>query len=806
MFKRIFHQPYLPIIVAPLILFAPLLFSGKALFWGTPALQFVPWWSWAWETFLDGHLPLWNPLLGMGAPLIANYQSALFYPPNWIYFLTYAIGGVGFMAWAQALMVTLHLIWAGLGMALLARKLGMGKLAQTVSGLAFSLSGYLVARAWFASINAAVAWLPWVLFFAFDAVQDRDRRSWLKVGLVIGMQLLAGHAQTAWYTLLLAVLWVVYWGWGSPAVAPGFLEEHTADANSNRNRVRLSPEILRKFGPGIKIRLRGLFVSGIGLSLAALMGVAMAAVQLFPTAVYLMQSQRSAAVDMEFALNYSFWSWRFLGLLAPGIFGSPVTGDYWGYGNFWEDAIYVGMLPLLLALGGIASVMLKKYSTDRSPRSLIGWLLFVAATSFLLALGKNTPIFPWLYKHIPTFDMFQAPTRISIWAVFALALLAGIGTQKWRRPEGRGLYWTRLGTAGAFAVSLGAGLTFYAMDGTSPSFIWATALAGFWALGAGVLTLTAPEKDSLPGQKSHIWWSWAVTIWVCADLLVAGWGLNPGIETTFYTQTAPAVAQVEEFIAEGRIYLPMDHEDALKYEHFLRFDTFDLDGDALRGTLLPNLNMLDGFPSVNNFDPLVPGRYAQWMESLEKVDDATKEDLLDLMGVTLLEEVDAARGAEVRYVPLEGAGRLRWVPCAVNAEDEVDALEKVFSGEVNFENKVILEGDGAPQTSECASAQGQIRLEDENPNQITLRVEADQTGWVVLSDVWYPGWHAWIDGTPAPMLRANYLFRAVEIPEGEHYIQLKYLPMIFYAGAGVSVFACCWILLWKWEKFRIFLR
>ncbi len=62
------------------------IFTGKAMFWGTPMLQFSPWWAQAWRTLQSGQLPLWNPLVGMGAPLLANYQSALLYPPTWVYF------------------------------------------------------------------------------------------------------------------------------------------------------------------------------------------------------------------------------------------------------------------------------------------------------------------------------------------------------------------------------------------------------------------------------------------------------------------------------------------------------------------------------------------------------------------------------------------------------------------------------------------------------------------------------------------------------------------------------------------------
>ena len=169
-FHRIFRSKFLLIVLAPFILFAPIYLTGKALFWGTPATQFVPWRGFAWEVIKSGQIPLMNPLVGMGAPLIANYQSALFYPPNWLYFLFKEIGGIGALAWVQAPIVAVHLAWAGLGMAFLARRLGQRGLSQSVSGLAFGLSGYLVARAGFLSINATVAWLPWIILISTNLV------------------------------------------------------------------------------------------------------------------------------------------------------------------------------------------------------------------------------------------------------------------------------------------------------------------------------------------------------------------------------------------------------------------------------------------------------------------------------------------------------------------------------------------------------------------------------------------------------------------------------------------------------------
>ena len=96
------------------------------------------------------------------------------------------------------------------------------------------------------------------------------------------------------------------------------------------------------------------------------------------------------------------------------------------------------------------------------PPALTALLWGVFAVALLLGLGDHTPVFPWLYRRIPTFALFQAPTRWLIWGQIALALLAGIGVHAWRRPVGRGLYWTRLGVMGGVAVMLGAGLAWAA--------------------------------------------------------------------------------------------------------------------------------------------------------------------------------------------------------------------------------------------------------------------------------------------------------------------------------------------------------
>lgn len=773
----------LPLLLVPFILLAPVYLRGQALFWGTPLLQFIPWWNYAWETLSAGHLPLWNPLVGMGAPLLANYQSALFYPPTWLYFLLAWLGGVKAMAWGQALLVAAHLGWAALGMGRLARRLGLGLLAQAVAGLAYGLSAYLVSRAWFLSINAATSWLPWVLLCLtalLQADQPRERRrASLLLTLCLCMQLLSGHAQTTWYTVLLAALWA------------GFHWVEMARSGQSR----------RMFG------------SFLHLALAMALALGLAAVQLLPTAEYLAQSSRASEVDFAYALNYSFWPWHLLTFLAPGLFGSPVTGDYWGYANYWEDAVYIGVLPLFLALSAFFAALRRRGSNQNlAPGLRPGLTRFLAAitgVSLLLALGSFTPLYPWLYRHIPTFDMFQAPARWMLWGVFALSLMAGIGAERWRRPGARALYWTRLGTAGAFSVMLGAGLGWRLLGDVSPTFVRATAFFGLWALGAGSLSLLAPP--SLQGEPAAPtnqrlafgWWRWAVVAWISFDLLVANWGLNPAGSLDLYAPS-PTSASVQALARGGRLYLPDALEYELKYERFLRFDTFDPGEDwlALRAAQLPNTNMLDSLAAVNNFDPLLPGRFVEWLEMLEQAAPQAQSQLLRLMDVGVIETLQSGQPYGVGFQPVPAGGRVRWVPCAWLAVSQEDARQRILGGQVDFDLQVVLEPSVAqPQAGlDCAAQSGfvnpgalELSMTSDGPNRLMIDLHAPADGWLVLSDVWYPGWRAWVDGHPTSVWRANYLFRAVEVAAGDHQVVFAYRPASFWVGGGISLFA--WLIL-----------
>jgi hypothetical protein len=768
----------LPVIFAPIILFARILFTGRVLYWGLPALQFIPWRFLAWENIQQGMIPLWNALNGMGAPLLANYQLALFYPPGWLVYLFAALGGITWLAWSHTLLVVLHLIWAGLGMARLARKIGLQPLAQSLCGLSFGLTGYFVARGGFFSMVWAGAWIPWIFLYTSDlgmpvwteAGSGRQKNLHLPLVLAIALQLLAGHAQLCWYSLTLAALWVVAGGW----VNSGFRQ-----AGSN----------LVKF------------------TLAAMVAVIISSVQLLPTLEYLQQSQRSAAVGYETAMTYSFWPWRLISLFAPDFFGNPGSGNYWGYASFWEDAAYIGLVPMLLALSTFTGLFLKKKKDPLlnkfSPLNTFLWCC--AGVGILLALGKNTPIFPILYKYVPSFDMFQAPSRFMVWFVLAFCLLAGIGVEIWHTPTGKGLYWFRLATAGMAAVTIGAILSGIFIKGDIHfSFIRAAAIAGIWGLGGGLLTLL---KTPVEKKGRQAIWQAAVVLWVGMDLVSAGWNLNPSLPAPFYQALEPGVKLIGQATNGQRLYLSPNDEYLLKFARFFRFDDYGLIEDATHFSqvILPDVNLVKGIASVNNFDPLVPARYARWMDNLASLPADQVLPWLSLMNVGTVESLEIDNPLGVSFTTQQASNAFYWTNCAFPASGAEDAWTKLnrelsHLPEGQPFRKVVLEAETGPAAACDQAGSAMIDQTGVSNSEVQLDVSSAKSGWLVSSNTWYPGWIAQVDGKNVPLLRANYLFQAVWLPAGIHRVSLIYRPVVFYAGACLSLLGLIGILAKKYWR------
>jgi hypothetical protein len=777
------------ILVGPVILLGRFLINGQALYWGLPLLQFIPWQAEAFEQIKSGIIPFWNPLSGMGSPLLANYQLALFYPATWCLFIFYLIGSTAWLAWGNTLVMFFHLIWAGIGAVLTMERIGLGRLNQAIAGLAFSLSAFLVSRLGFSGEVWVAAWLPWVIW-------SISGKRFLPIVICLTFQLLAGHAQLAWYSILFAVGWTVVWGW-------------------------------------YRARWDGIFRSLLRLLAAGILAGLLAAIQLVPTAEYLAQSQRGNEVDYETALSYSFSPYHLINFIVPDFWGNPGLGNYIGNTNYWENAGYVGVMPLIFALTSLIFVFKRRkradlpdahpdestssihdafydrgrkqsqYQANRwlcfqdevprvmdTPGLLVGFLWITAVGGFILALGKFSPVFPLLFRHIPTFNMFNGPARFLLWTVFSLALLAGIGAQNFGMAHGRGLYWLRMGSAGAGAMTAGAFLVPLFGFGLRPGVSTAVAAAGFWGLIGGIFWLI---QSSPKVRTSQPWLTVGLVFVVFFDLLTAVWWLNPAAEIQLFAIKSD-LSQKFMFSESGsRLYLPPADEYEIKYNRLFRFDDFG-HADKLKQAIeqiLPNTHLLQGVPSINNFDPLIPGRYYSMMRYIGGLDPFSRESWLRLMNVGVVEKLSPSSREEVVFEILPGASRFSWSDCVIFTDDESSTWAELVTRMSGHEKPpLILEGKrGVDSQSNRCTNNGMTTLEilEDQPVRLSLWVKTSQDGFLMTADTWYPGWKATIDSQPVQMYRSDYIFRAVELPAGQHLVEFAYQPWSFHIGAVLSL-------------------
>ncbi len=428
---------HLAVLAAPvgltLLFFWKILLTNLILVGVDTFLYFYPYKAYAAAALRQGRLPLWNPHLFMGAPLLANSQVGLFYPPNWFFLWLDAPGQV---AWSIGLHITLA---GGLMLALARLGLRLGWPGSLAAAILFAFGGYLGAQVEHVNQLNAAAWLP-LLFLLADFSQCRPRRLlWvLLLGLVIALTLLAGHAQTVFISLAgLGLYGLARAGLKQlPSQRGGLREGETQQTldltlGDNLNLTPL-PRPPAQIAPPLKGRftfyvLRFTFYAFHSLwPLAAACGLAvlLAAVQLLPTAELSGLSIRSGGLSFREVVSFSLRPTALhYSLLPPlGLDMSQVLGE-----AFSEWVAYLGISGLVLALLGLLVAL---WRPAARPFAL------VAGSGLVLSLGLFTgPLYLALYYLVPGFNLFRVPARWLLLYAFGMAVLAGFGVDALGEPR-----------------------------------------------------------------------------------------------------------------------------------------------------------------------------------------------------------------------------------------------------------------------------------------------------------------------------------------------------------------------------------
>ena len=703
--------------------------------------QYYPLQLFAARELAAGRLPAWDPFINAGQPGLADIQTGFYYPLNLVPNSILALLGLAFSIEFLTAQVILHFSLASLFTYLfvrhLARRAGAripaARFAGAVSALTFTYGGYLTTfPVQQLTILETAIWLPLILLFLDRAFFHTRRLPEITcAGLALACALLAGHPQTAMYVVYAVLAYGLFLTWSVRHA------EHRTPKTRSVERSALGQRLLVVF-------------------LLLVLGVVLAAVQLVPTLGFIARSTR-AGLDYE-AVAWGFPLAEMTHLLYPGYFGGSPQ--------------YVGILPMILAVAALFVV--------RAQREVIFWL-GLGALALLLAFGGNTFLYSVTYLLAPGFGAVRNQERIIFLFAFAASVLAGYGAltlvQPLPRQKRKGFCRFTRGLVWLFVAFLALTVLFYfgylqgLQNGVEINLFEGLLrhhILLLLILGGSAVLFTLRRT----GRFRRKWLIVLALGLVWLNLFTINWRFNLADPTasTPYPETG-ITAYLKEQPGTFRIssagLLPGGASAGIVYE------LEDITGNTpLR---------LDAF---QQFEERVES-WRRWQ--LLNVHYVLSRKALDGPG---LERVYDEGGIRVYRIgdPLPRA----WVVYDTVLGDDDQAIELINSE--GFDPKsiaILLPEDEELMLSAGGSSGTAAEVVHAEPGKLSLKVSSSDAGVLVVSQPFYPGWQASVDGEAVTIHRVDAMLQGIPLKAGPHQVELWYRISPLPAILTLAVLVVC---------------
>ncbi|MEX2109972.1 MAG: hypothetical protein WD802_05190 [Gemmatimonadaceae bacterium] len=707
-----------------------------------------------------GQFPLWNPYLFGGMPYVAAMHGDIFYPT---FLLRLILPTDVAMTWG----FIIHLFLAGIFTFGFLRATGFSFPGALAGGLAYMMSGQIasyVSPGHDGKLFVS-ALFPLALWMLHRGIRGGRASSWGALALIIGLAVLSPHPQLLQYMLLACGAYALFLSLAKLDADPGPFPHEFA-------------------------------VKRLAAALGAVMvGLAMGAVQYLPVREYVPWSPRAGGLaNYETATSYAWRPEELLNTYLPQFSG--LLDAYWGRNFFHLHSDYVGAVVLVLA--GAAFLGLR---ADPRRRHIIFWsaTLFVAV---LWSLGSATPFYRIPYAIVPGTKYFRAPATIFFVGALAISVLASAGTERFLQ-----LRVTRKYLIGWLAFAGAMGLL------ASASVL--TAFAASFAEGAQLDRLEANKGGLIVGA-----WRSFVFVGLTAGLgfallrqripaRYAGWGLAAllavdlwSIERLYWMFSPPASA----IYASNEIVETIKAEPqparvlALPLKETMQSDAL-LTGDALmshrvrsvegyHGNQLARYNQLIGRPEARG--RMITPNVLQLTN--------TKFVLTNIPQIPFLPNaklvkgpVRDASGEETYLFQLDGVHPYAWLtPVAVKANDE-QVLATLLDPRFDVRRAALFDNTADVSVADAVRALPEplpitatVRRYEPGKVEIDLSVPAPKGAALIVSENFYPGWRAQVDGKPARIGRANLSLIGVELPEGARRVELEFTSPSYETGKTIT--------------------
>jgi hypothetical protein len=732
--------------------------------WGAKAMKQQPLWDYisnlpglfraGWEPLQDGGRTLeggWNAL-GL---LLHRFLIMHFFPfPSSI-------------AW----LAVLSLLWGGIGTFLYCRTIGVGRCGALAAGLLYALcteNASLINAGHIQKIEA-ISWAPWAIFFLEKSLRSGRFFHYAMTALMLAIQFFTMHWQIAFYTCLaVGAYWFFY-----------VIERFAADAGGYSKL--FAKDLL--LASAILI----LFFSTVAMSFAPLLS-------------WSKQSERGGGMSQEAGLSWSMPPEELLSFAIPGLVGysRQEAGDapekdqvyYWGRMHFTQTNDYLGLLPwFLLPLTVI-------FIRDRYTR----FFSFLLVATLLMALGKYTFVYRFMFDHLPGFSTFRVPKMIMFLFAFAAAVLMGRGVDLIlsdidRRRLRLWFAVIAAGVASLWLFRLYAGVSGRTIIGLAGEFI-------------GVPTRYQSGNDLVLQRYTHLvkeagtaalfasvclalffaWfrrWMTGKMLFVLLMAFMAAdlWHVN----RNFFVLTPPpqsdkkaAKSDVVSFL-EPRIgtyrMQPLGGESATYYAEYglANLSAYVTVSEKRYAEFLDAFSLGGSLPDMVNLKYLVMPE-GDYSKQQEKLSGKYTPVFTSASGLIVLENRTVLPKAWL-------------VPSVFTITDSASLLGAMNDPRFDPARIAFVESPPPMVLSPMGSGvvPGTAQVDVYKPNQIVVSATVKDNSLLVLGEKYYKWWYARIDGKPADIVPVNHILRGVYLTPGSHRVEFVFDPLPFKVGKWLTL-------------------
>ena len=703
---------------------------GHAFLWEDFLYHDYPSRNFASVSLSMGEIPLWNPYSFNGMPFLADIQKTVFYLPCTVLALFVKNGQLSFY-WLE-LMIILHYVLAGVTMFYLARSFNLRRVPALFAGATYMLSGFMIAHAIHQYIITLVAWYPLVLLLFRRALDGSWK--WAFIGaVVLGHSTLAGFPQLTLYLYFFLFVFFVF----------EMLTTYKGSALLSR------PALLATARAGVLIVL----------------SVPVAMIQLLPTLEFADLTFR-AQITYQKATEGQF-SWeQLVTFMFPKFFGTAgATGyNYHGPGTYWyywETCMYFGILPLILSI--MSPVFLR-----RNKYVVFFWGFSIFA--FLFALGDHFVVHEFFFNYVPRFSTFRNPARMGVFLTFGAALLSGISLQHLLYGQ-RSTRESKTFRTIVFAL-VGAGILFYlllisgSLTGTFSFLKDDTTFSGVRNEALASLLLTVLSGlvlyGIIKGTSLLRWAGIATVVLLLIDMNVFGGEQNnsPTNPLDYFGRARPLTDFIKQDSHGELVRVNMRNQQGMLMDR--------------------NQGLMDRVMLMEGYTPLVLQRYLppsrDWSQTC------------DMMNAKYRVATDEQRQSltltrATTYLP-----RAYMVYDARIVADSASIFRFMQSSTFEPSRTVVIETDpGFAMADTTYTTAWTVHFTSYRLNSMALDLTTPKDGFLVFSEIYYPGWNAYIDGTRQTIFRANWNQRVIPVRAGAHTIEMRFESGPFIHGMWITL-------------------